>query len=315
VTAHAKKHTEEPNFVEIYLDGKELGDDGMAKVLDAVLSTLTGDVGNGTFRLEELILSKNNLTTAVLPLLAPIIEMSAFDLRAVDLSGNDLCFVTEEHARLWEQFLNSFRTCRVMRRLDFSGNDMSKSLAMEVFDRVYFSHQAIDPNELESSAPIDNDMRSIHELHGAKLIEKTNSLTLQSITDPFFDPSASVGSLSNGVILKRRAGLRSIPYIVLRDVGMTDAGALHLSYVLQHHYWPQYLMTTLKEGSYAAIVKKEDDSSHAFGVIYVDNPKISSAGQKLLECTEQARVGLAGISEMSDSVKDTFEDLVDFYTQ
>jgi hypothetical protein len=301
--------------VEIDLDGKELGDDGLAKVLEAVLSMLSGDVGNATFCLEELNLSRNNLTTAVLPLLVPIIQASSFDLRSLDISSNDLCVLTQEHARLWEQFLDAFRSCRVMRRLDFSGNDMSKSLAMEVFTRVYFSHQPIDPNELVGLQPIDDSLSTPYELHGAKLIEKTNSLTLQSIADPMFDPTASAGSLSNGVILKRRAGLRSIPYIILRDVGMTDAGVLHLSYILESHFWPQYLMTTLKEGSHAAKIKEEDDATHAFGLIYVDNPKISTAGSRLLECAEQARVELADISEMSESIKDTFEDPVEFSLQ
>jgi hypothetical protein len=312
VAAHAKKHADEPNFVEVDLDGKELGDDGLAKVLEAISTMLSGDVGNGTFRLEELILSKNGVTTTVLPLLASIIQISSFDLRALDLSGNHLCVVTKEDEHNWEQFLNSFRTCRVMRRLDLSRNDMSKSLAMEIFNRVYFSHPAIDPNELEGSAPINDDMAALRELNGAKLVEKTNALTLQATTDPFFDPSASTGSLSNGVILKRRAGLRSIPYIVLRDVNMTDAGALHLSYILEHHYWPQYLMTTLKEGSHAAKVKEEDDLTHAFGVIYIDNPQISPSGQKMLAHAERARVELAGISEMSKSVKESFEDPVEF---
>lgn len=271
--------------------------------------------GEGNFRLEDLNVSKNGLTTAVLPFLAQVVEMSTFDLRTLDLSYNNISVITNEHARLWGRFLDSFRTARVMRRLDLSRNDFSKSLAMEVFCRVYFSHRPIDPNELEGSAPIDDDMASTRELHGAKLIEKTNSLTMQSLTDPFFDPSTSIGSLSDGVILKRREGLRAIPYILLCGVNMTDAGVLHFSYILEHHYWPQYLMAKLREGSHAANVQGKDDSLRPFGVIYNAHDRISTAGQKLLSMVEQARLGLAGISEMSHGVNDTFEDPVEFYVQ
>lgn len=304
--------------MEIDLNEKDLGDDGLAKVLVAITYAIQGDGKNGSnFHLEELHLSKNGLTTAALDSLSLVVQMSLYNLRALDLSGNDLRVVTDEQAHLWEQFLDSFRTCKVMRRLDLSGNDFSKSLAMEVLYRVYSSHKPIDPNDLEATAPIDDDMAATRELHGSKLIEKTNVLTLKSSNDSFIDPNASADSLCNAIILKKREGLRSIPYIVLRNIGMTDAGALHLSNVLRCHYWPQYLMTKLKEGSQAAKIKQEDDSTftNAFGVIYVDNPNITATGLKTLQMAEQARVGLAGISEMSGRDKDDFQDPIDFSTQ
>lgn len=291
-----KKHADEPIFVDIDLDGKELGDDGLLPVMRAVLSMLTGISRIATFRLEELNLSMNGLTTAALPLLTQIVKLSALELRSLDLSANNLSVHTEEQAHQWGQFLDSFRHCRVMRRLDWSGNDFSKSLAMEILTRTYFSHPAVDPNELE-------DVKCINE--------RLRALSL-STNDSSFDATASLSSLSDGVILKRRSGLRSIPYIILRDVGMTDAGALHFSYLLEYHYWPQYLMTALKEGSHAAKIKEGDDAIHAFGLIYVDNPQISPSGLKLLACAEQARMDLAGISELSESVNEGFEDVMDF---
>ncbi|QDS75144.1 hypothetical protein FKW77_007847 [Venturia effusa] len=311
VAKHAEKHPDESNLVEIDLNAKGLTDEGLCEVLDTVLTVL---LNFNNFHLEEFHLSKNGLTTGILPFLSKVIQQSSFDLRALDLSHNDIHVVTEEQARDWEEFLDSFRVCRVMRRLDLSGNDFSKSLGMEILSRVYFSHPYIDPNELESGAPINDDMASTREFRGGKLIATTNSSTMNPSEDPFHGSSAFDESLSKGVILKRRQGLRSVPYIILRNVGMTDAGALWLSGILEHHYWPQFLMTTLKEGSHAAKLKGEDDSTHTFGVVYVDNPNITATGLKALESAEQARVGLAGISEMSGSVKDEYEDPNDFST-
>lgn len=312
MAAHAKKHHDEPNLMEIDLNGKELGDSGLGEVLKAVMATLVDD---SSFRLEEFHLGKNGLTTAILPALSQVIKKSSFDLRALDISGNNIFVLTDDHARDWEQFLDSFRTCRVMRRLDLSGNDFCKSITMEILCRVYCSHRPIDPNELEGCAPIDDDMASSRELRGRKLLDKTNASALQPSKDPFIDQYASEGSMSDAVVLKRREGLRSIPYIVLRNVGMTDSGVLWLSKVLEQHYWPQYLMTTLKEGSHAAKIKNEDDSTSVFGIIYVDNPNITVTGLEALRLAEQSRVGLAGISEMSGRDRDDFEDPVDFSTQ
>lgn len=298
--------------MEIDLNGKQLSNKGLREVLEVVISTLAD---HSNFQLEELHLSKNGLTTGILPVLSKVIHNSSFDLRALDLSGNAICVLNDEHARDWEQFLDAFRKCRVMCRLDLSGNDFSKSISMEILCRVYSSHRPIDPNELEGTVPVDNDMVSSREVHGSKLIEKTNSLTLQQPDDSFVDMSASEDSLSNATVLKRREGLRSIPYIVLRNVGMDDAGVLWLSKIVEQHYWPQYLLTTLKEGSHAAKLVKEDQSTGAFGIIYVDNPNITAVGVKSLELAEQARVELAGISEMSGHDQDEFQDAVDFATQ
>ncbi|KAE9964608.1 hypothetical protein BLS_002863 [Venturia inaequalis] len=312
VAKHAQQHPDEQNPMEIDLNGKELGDDGLREVLNAIMNTYEK---HSNFRLEELHLSNNGLTTGILPFLSKVIENSSFDLRALDLSGNAIRVLTDEHARNWELFLDSFRKCRVMRRLDLSGNNFSESISMEVLCRVYFSHLPIDPNELEGNAPTEDDMAASRELYGSKWVEKTNFLTPKQPEKSFIDFSVAdfaEDSLSNALVLKRREGLRSIPYIVLRNVGMDDAGVLWLSKILEQHYWPQYLMTALKEGSNAAKTMKEDHSTGDFGIIYGDNPKITATGEKALRLAEKARVELAGISEMAGGEQDEFQDAVDF---
>ena len=47
------------------------------------------------------------------------------------------------------------------------------------------------------------------------------------------------------MLLKRRCGLRSIPYVSLNNIGLTDAGALWLSYVVEDHHFPTQLIDGL----------------------------------------------------------------------
>lgn len=88
-------------------------------------------------------------------------------------------------------------------------------------------------------------------------------------------------------------GLRSIPYIVLSDSGMTEAGALHLSYILEFHHIPETLLTRVphaKAGTPAQQLLAYDESQ-CRGIIYLPNPLLSSAGHKVLELAEAMRDG------------------------
>lgn len=227
-------------------------------------------------RLEELSLRNNSITAVSLSHLTSIIGAARYDLRDVDISQNKIGIQTKEDADAFARFLRAFSGCERMRRLDLSGNDFSGPLAMETMLKVYSQQPAVkfalssyhhDPERNDSSYDMLSDV--------------TNGLDLNQ-RDEASDDGA----------LRRGTGLRAIPYIILKDSGIDDAGALHLSYILEQHHLPQYLMTKLKEGSKEAKRKEEDDAGGCFGLVVSHNSSLSSYGEKLLEYANTARADL-----------------------
>lgn len=88
-------------------------------------------------------------------------------------------------------------------------------------------------------------------------------------------------------------GLRSIPYIVLSNCGMTEVGALHLSYILEIHHVPERLLTRVPNAKAGAATQQlvSYNESQCRGLIYFPNPLLGSAGHKVLELAEVMRDG------------------------
>ena len=97
-------------------------------------------------------------------------------------------------------------------------------------------------------------------------------------------------------------GLRSIPYILFIDTSMTEAGALHLSYVLENHNLPKDLLPYVpaKAGLAAHEPEARDDSPSCQGIEYLPNAKLSSAGMKVLEVAEFVRKGVDSEASQED---------------
>ena len=267
----------------------------MQTIAPALEDALRARDGISPLRLEELSLRGNGVTAMALRYLVPIIESVRFDLLDIDLSQNCISVTTREEAEAFEIFLQSFSGCQVMRRLDLSGNDFSGPLAMEVLLRVYCRQPAVDLGSAHfanrtSGSYADYDM----------LTEVTNELGISprvrraEASEDTNANGSSTGSLAYPTFLQRQRGLRAIPYIILRGSKIDDAGALHLSYLVEQHHWPQQLMTKLKDGSKEAKRKDEDDASGLMGLITTDNPLLSAAGERLLEHAHAAREDLMG---------------------
>ena len=103
-------------------------------------------------------------------------------------------------------------------------------------------------------------------------------------------PSTQVESAS---LYATTRGLRSVPYIVLSNCGMTEAGALHLSYILEIHHVPERLLTRVPNAKAGAPTQQlvSYNESQCRGVIYLPNPSLGSAGHKVLELAEVMRDG------------------------
>ncbi|KAF2089326.1 hypothetical protein K490DRAFT_54942 [Saccharata proteae CBS 121410] len=271
------------------LQGKKLTDEGCVAMVGGLSETIASRDGVCCNKLEELHLTGNDLTTKSLRALAEVIRLSSFDLKDLDLSDNNITVGTDQQAKDWEFFLQSFEDCRVLRRLQFSGNELGPR-AHEVLARVYAKQPIVDPTELEEYNKHTNGTNS-----SESLVEITNRARAMSIKSPTDDRVSPTNSLHKGTVLKRRQGLRSIPYIIFSNTGLNDQGALFLSYVLAIHYYPQYLLCPLRSNSQAVQLDEENHKNHCWGLVYLPNKNISDTGHKLLQHAEENRVDFTGI--------------------
>ncbi|KAG9623015.1 hypothetical protein KCU64_g20509, partial [Aureobasidium melanogenum] len=105
--------------LDLKVPSKSLTDEGFALLADGLQNALT------TCRdlaLVDLNLTNNDLTTRSLARLAPLIQASFYTLQTLDLSHNNFQVSTDAQAEEWQLFLQSFRNCMTLRRLDLGDN-------------------------------------------------------------------------------------------------------------------------------------------------------------------------------------------------
>lgn len=131
-------------IVELDVTGKCLGADGFKELAGALIKSLEYDNGQGRVcQLEEICLKTNLLDTTCLPALARIVRLAAQDLRDLDLSDNCFSITSSREADAWEDFVESFAECYMLRRVDLSGNVLGPK-AFEVLARVYSRERMSD---------------------------------------------------------------------------------------------------------------------------------------------------------------------------
>lgn len=91
----------------------------------------------GATKLEELILSDNEITIKGLQWLSKVIKLSAKDLKDLDLSRNKIAVRLDEDVSAWEAFLKSFRDVNNLRRLNLANNPLGPDKAFETLLRCY----------------------------------------------------------------------------------------------------------------------------------------------------------------------------------
>ncbi|KAK0664651.1 hypothetical protein DIS24_g257 [Lasiodiplodia hormozganensis] len=294
----------EPSPLMLDLDGKSLTDEGCLAMIEGLEETLEMHSGISANKLEELHLRGNRLTTTSLRALAHVIELARFELVDIDLSDNNISVKTDEDANNWETFLKAFRGCRLLRRIDLSGNQLDGPRPFEILDRVYSKQPPVDPTQLEDVGGYTNGRESGIDSN-SDVAELTNRARDISITSPTDDPPTANDGMSAGTVLKRREGLRAVPYIILSDTAMTDAGALFFSYIIQRHFYPQQLMCPLRPGPQAAQLDEYRQRNHCWGLVYLPNENLTETGLRLLGKAEDSRSEFTGIVDdfgLSDSV-------------
>lgn len=273
VTAHT---------LDLQVPFKELGDEGLCAMTEGLEIALS----QGSVLLEDVNLSGNGITTASLARLAPIIKLAHLDLKTLDLRANKIRVETVDQAVQWETFLQAFRSCRKLRRVDFSENAKLGAKAFEIMAKVHV-------NEPPISAMPYRGNTSVISLHA-------DEETIAAI-----QPRYSADSMSRGGHLKRRMGLRSIPYITLTDTGLDDLSALWLSLILEEHYYPNQLIDRLNATSASSSIATYQQDASSRGVDWnMENPNENRDGLYLLQKTEIFRKQIMVEDEAFDDLQD-----------
>lgn len=318
--------------MEIDISAKELTDDGFAQFIDdltACLEYRDKDHPDGVVRLTELHLQRNVLTARSLGKLAKVITLSAGDLRELDLSSNEIEISDPEQREIWQEFLQSFSGCYMLKKLDLSRNPLGPR-GLEILSRVYMQSDLdfleTDVNDVveATTAAIDtadadclNDRVSALRLENGKENERLSVTNLSKKTPSKSKPSRQskcssgqnahkilanlpfatgrVQSLSPGEKIVTQAdikrfsctrGLRSIPYLIISSVSMTNACAVHLASILSIHRSPEQLLAFLPGGKALTL---PDIVGQCKGIVWLPNRDLGPLAQKLLEMTEMFR--------------------------
>ncbi|KAL9104186.1 MAG: hypothetical protein Q9163_000838 [Psora crenata] len=321
--ASGSKAAQRDPVVEIDISSKSLTDRGFFELAKALIESIlySGEHGR-VVRLEELCLKDNHLTPVSLDYLSRVVQLACNDLRDLDLSNNDICINTPEDIAAWEHFLGCFSECCVLRRLDLSCNNLGPK-AYEVFTRVYSTEQPVEivlPEDLACSGHeevrpstglprgpngLEHKMRKMSILPeaddpaGHDVEEVGPPLGKHKGTRHGFKPAERSGTSAAEAdkypLYATAKGLRSIPYIVLSDTSMDETSALHLSYILANHQPPNRLLARVppaKAGPHAQQLLAYDNETRCRGIIYLPNPTLSNAAQKVLEIAETVRDGI-----------------------
>ncbi|KAL4958481.1 hypothetical protein BDW69DRAFT_201814 [Aspergillus filifer] len=305
----AKAAARDPTL-EIDLTGKCLTDEGFAQFIDELIECTTyrsPDHPLGLTRVTEFHLSGNNLTVFSLAQLGTVIAHNPGDLRELDLSANDIRVESPEEKRIWKEFLDSFKNCYMLQKLDISGNPIGVK-GLEILARVYVKSD-LDYLDADAEAIVRENHGIGHENgEEANLAEETAALKI-SEKDKENDPRAGRskkspakgakvakqnGSSSNSTPSKALAladlrrcactrGLRSIPYFILSNLDLKNSSAVHLSHMLMIQRGSAQLLTFLPPTKASAIPESAQDSR---SLLWQPNASFTNFSKRLLDATE-----------------------------
>lgn len=283
--------------LDIRVPDKDLTDDGLHKLTDGLETALSTCQH---LSLVDLNIAGNSLTTRSLLRLAPLIRRARFNLQTLNLANNNIVVATDEQAREWETFLKAFSECRTLRLLDLSDNTRLGSRGLEILARIYLRESPIDPVEawdVQSVLSLPDTVASRPEGAVDELLDASDE---DEDTDMM--ESTCGKNLSKGGYLAYRCGLRSIPYMTVRNIGLTDGGALFLSFVLERHYYPIQLITAVNAPESSSRVRLYQQESKSSGLDWDQNDAtLGKDGMLLLQHTQVARRDLMGDADSMHS--------------
>lgn len=263
------------HVLDIKAPGKRLGDGGACTMATGLQNALNkANLASGVL-LEDLNLSGNGITTRTLAHLSPAIVLARYTLKTLNLADNAIKVETDEEAIQWEEFLRSFQQCFTLRRLDLSNNDKLGPRGLEILARVHIKEPFIE------AAPARGDV---------SVLSLADHLGEPDDDDQNTPTASEFDHMTTAQTIKRRCGLRSIPYITLTNTGLTDSGALWLSYVLEDHHYPTQLINGLNATAADTMISTYQQGSASGGIEWDEREgNLGKDGLFLLRKTEQIR--------------------------
>ncbi|KAL1988352.1 hypothetical protein VTN96DRAFT_10035 [Rasamsonia emersonii] len=283
-----------------------------ARKIDGVKAGQVLSKDLGIAKLHELHLQQNALTTRSLHKLARVVSLSERDLRELDLSDNNLEVHTVEQRKIWQEFLESFRGCFMLKKLDFSRNALGPR-GLEILAKVYvksdldfFEPDSIitdEPHRVETSsdhAVLPPEVGKENANPGTQFLSNTprkSRSMLQSKAGrcQTLSPAARVCTEAELRRYSCTRGLRSIPYLILSNVSMTSGSAVHLSTILSMHRAPERLLAFLPGGKAPNL---PDLAGCSKGIVWLPNEGLGSLAREFLEMTE--KIGQSGSDTESE---------------
>ncbi|KAL3492379.1 hypothetical protein BJX62DRAFT_236199 [Aspergillus germanicus] len=298
----AKAAARDPTL-EIDLTGKALTDEGFSQFIDDLLACILyrGDEHpTGLAKITEFHLSGNNLTVLSLWKLGEVVALSAGDLRELDLSSNKICVASAQEKAIWKTFLECFRNCYVLSKLDLSENPIGPA-GLEILCCVYIKSD-IDYLEADAAAivglNVDDESTLVEDVSTLKVKENDSPRANRAKTlnkgkaakqNGTSQASAATSKNITASDLKKFActrGLRAIPYLILSNIDLTMSSAIHLSHMLAIQRSSEQLLNFLPP-SKASDIPEAAQSDKC--IIWKPSKSIPTFATRLLEVTESVR--------------------------
>lgn len=262
-----------------------------------------------------------------------MIHLSSQDLKELDISNNEINIVTVSDAQKWKYFLQSFEQCCVLKKIDFSGNTLG-TRGIEILARVYIRSELdfleVVESEEDGDAPEDlirehsaeRDSETAVAGQGIKAAPRrgqsaspdTYEYNGKEETDkhctgsPQAHGSKHHAHAHTDAEIRRYActrGLRSVPYIILQDVGMTNGAIVHLAEMLRLHRAPENLLSFLPGGKPPALPSTEKGPC---GIYWLPNKGLSVLSIRLMQIMEEIKESTAEANS-EDELMEDFEGL------
>ncbi|KAF3406284.1 hypothetical protein DPV78_001710 [Talaromyces pinophilus] len=303
-----------PNFkvrdpiLEIDISGKELTDDGFNEfILDLriALQFTSPEYPQGINKLQELHLRGNCLTANALVELAKVIQLSARDLKELDISNNEINIATVSDAQKWKYFLQSFEQCCVLKKIDFSGNTLG-TWGIEVLARVYIRSELDFVEVVESEEEDVNVPEDFMREHSTERDDEAGGAGQGTKAARRGTPQTSVSKhyTYTDAELRRYActrGLRSVPYLILQEVNMTNGAIVHLAEMLRLRRAPENLLSFLPGGKPPSLPPTEQGRC---GIYWLPNKNLSVLSHRLMQLTEEIKETTAEANSEDELAED-----------
>lgn len=290
--------------LDVKVPGKVLTDEGLVHLADGLEIALR-TCGNLAF--VDLDISGNGLTTRSLARLAPVIQQAHLDLQTLNIASNNISVGSAQEAREWQVFLEAFATCRSLRRLDLSNNTSLGHLAFEILARIHIKEREIDPlpatglHSVISLPDTCTNGQDDHSPNGQTAAADSPVNLDEDLLDGHYNKK-----LAKGGILVLQQGLRSLPYITLNNTGLTDTGALFLSFVIEQHFYPIQLVNDHNATPASSQIYIYRQETRSKGIDWEENEAtLGKDGVTLLHRAEKVRQGLLNLGE-ADTMTDSF---------